>query len=241
MRATPITGFASGSRASSRACRVKEAADPPLYARCQTLARFRLAGLGVGDAPRRVSNDARAQTAPVAPPQARPAPIDRNGVLILVRSTLLAVHQANETGNYTVLRELGAPGFQAANTSARLSEIFASLRSQKIDLSGVTVLEPRLTVLPEIAPNGQMRMAGFFPSVPLQVNFELIFAPVDGRWRPFGIGITVGQSVPVAPAAVEPKPAEDRPLQAPQASPAQPPRSPQETAKPRKPAPPPAE
>lgn len=187
------------------------------------------------------SPSVQAQTAPAAPPQARPAPIDRNGVLILVRSTLLAVHQANETGNYTVLRELGAPGFQAANTSARLSEIFASLRTQKIDLSGVTVLEPRLTVLPEIAPNGQMRMAGFFPSVPLQVNFELIFAPVDGRWRPFGIGITVGQSVPVAPTAVEPKAAEDRPREAPQASPSQPPRASQETAKPRKPAPAPAE
>ncbi|MET0745528.1 MAG: hypothetical protein ABWY78_19310, partial [Microvirga sp.] len=123
-----------------------------------------------------------------------------------------------------------------ANTSARLSEIFAGLRSQKIDLSGVTVLEPRLTVLPEIAPNGQMRMAGFFPSVPLQVNFELIFAPVDGRWRPFGIGITVGQSVPVAPAPVEPKTVEDRPLPAAPASPAPPARSPQEPAKPRKPA-----
>jgi hypothetical protein len=203
--------------------------------------RSRLLGLGVAALLAMHSPAALAQAAPTAPPQTRPAPIDRNGVLILVRSTLLAVHQANETGNYTVLRELGAPGFQAANTSARLFEIFASLRNQKIDLSGVTVLEPRLTVLPEIAPNGQMRMAGFFPSVPLQVNFELIFAPVDGRWRPFGIGITVGQSVPVAPAAIEPKPAEDRPLQAPQASPAQPPRSPQETAKPRKPAPPPAE
>jgi hypothetical protein len=43
-----------------------------------------------------------------------------------IRSALLALDQANKTGNYTVLRELGAPGFQAANTAARLSEIFAS-------------------------------------------------------------------------------------------------------------------
>jgi hypothetical protein len=54
------------------------------------------------------------------------AQIDRNGVLILIRSSLLAVDQADKTGNYTVLRDLGAPGFQASNTAARLREIFAT-------------------------------------------------------------------------------------------------------------------
>jgi hypothetical protein len=193
--------------------------------------RASLSGLGLLALLAISPQGARAQAAPAAPSQARPAQIDRNGVLILIRSTLLAVHQANETGNYTVLRELGSPGFQAANTSSRLSEIFANLRNQKVDLSGVTVLEPRLTVLPEVAANGHMRMAGFFPSVPLQVNFELIFAPVEGRWRPFGIGINVGQSGPVAPVP-EPKPAEEKP--APAAKPAP------DAAKPRRPAPAPA-
>jgi len=49
-------------------------------------------------------------TGAVAEPQSAPKPanIDRNGVLILVRSTLLALDQANKTGNYTVLRDLGA-------------------------------------------------------------------------------------------------------------------------------------
>src|SRR5260370_41148825 len=68
-----------------------------------------------------------------------PALIDRNGVLILIRSTLLALDQANKTGNYTVLRDLGSPGFQT-NTAARLAEIFASQRKDNIDLSGVVVL-----------------------------------------------------------------------------------------------------
>ena len=43
------------------------------------------------------------------PPAPKPAQIDRNGVLILIRETLLALDQANKTGNYTVLRDLGAP------------------------------------------------------------------------------------------------------------------------------------
>ena len=92
---------------------------------------------------------------------AKPAQIDRNGVLILIRSSLLALDQANKTGNYTVLRDLGAPGFQASNTAARLGEIFVNLRRDKIDLSGVAVLDPQLTLLPQIEGNGMMRMAGF--------------------------------------------------------------------------------
>ena len=64
----------------------------------------------------------------------QPAQIDRNGVLTLVRSTILALHHANITGNYTVLRDLGAPGFQSANTAARLAEVFADLRGRNFDL-----------------------------------------------------------------------------------------------------------
>lgn len=156
-----------------------------------------------------MAGTALAQPAPssqIGSPQAgdKPAQIDRNGVLILIRSSLLAVDQANKTGNYTVLRDLGAPGFQAANTATRLGEIFANLRNQNLDLSGVAVLEPQLTLLPTIGANGMMRMAGFFPSVPTQINFELLYAPVDSRWRLFGIGLNIGQSGPTAPADPQP-------------------------------------
>jgi hypothetical protein len=151
-----------------------------------------------------VASWAAAPAQPQPTPNAKPANIDRNGVLMLVRSSLLALDQANKTGNYTVLRDLGAPGFQAGNTAARLSEIFAAQRNDKLDLSGVAVIDPQLTVLPEIVPNGMMRMAGFFPSVPSQVNFELLFAPVDGQWRLFGLSVNVAQSAPVAPAPPAP-------------------------------------
>src|SRR6516225_2512267 len=49
----------------------------------------------------------------------RPAQIDRNGVLILIRQSLLALDQANKTGNYTVLRDLGSPAFQANSAAFR--------------------------------------------------------------------------------------------------------------------------
>jgi hypothetical protein len=146
-------------------------------------------------------------TAPAsaAEPQPKPARIDRNGVLILVRSTLIALDQANTTGNYTVLRDLGSPAFQA-NSAARLGEIFAGLRHESLDLSGVAVLDPELTLLPQIDADGMMRMTGFFPSAPAQINFDLVYAPVNGQWRLFAITVGLGQTAPVAPAP--PAPAE---------------------------------
>ena len=143
---------------------------------------------------------------PAATHEPTPAPIDRNGVLILIRSTLVALDQANKTGNYTVLRDLGSPAFQV-NTAARLAEIFAPQRKDNIDLSGVLVLEPQLTLLPQIEANSMMHMAGFFPSVPTQVNFELAYAPVDRQWRLFGLSVSFGQAAPVAPPTDQPPPA----------------------------------
>jgi hypothetical protein len=61
------------------------------------------------------------------------------------------------------------------------------------------VLEPQLTMLPQIDGNGLMHMGGFFPSAPSQINFELVYAPVGGRWRIFGVSVGVGPSSPVAP------------------------------------------
>jgi hypothetical protein len=149
------------------------------------------------------------ESKPVQEP--KPAQIDRNGVIILIRSTLLALDDANKTGNYSVLRDLGAPGFQLGNTDARLAEIFAGQRKENLDLSGVAVLEPQLTLLPQIEANGMMRMAGFFPSVPTQVNFELLYAPVNRQWRLMGLSVTLGQTAPVAPAPPTPPPVAEHP------------------------------
>ena len=85
------------------------------------------------------------------------------------------------------------------------------MRQDKVDLTGVAVLDPQLSVLPEILPSGLMRMAGIFPSAPMQVRFDLLFAPVDGQWKLFGISVGLISSGPVAPAAEAPPPARPAP------------------------------
>jgi hypothetical protein len=133
--------------------------------------------------------------------------IERSAALILIRSALIAVHHANQTGNYSVLYALSAPDFQKANTPEKLAQSFSKLRAKNFDLSGILVLDPQLTVQPEIFSNGVMRMVGFFPSVPMQVVFELQFIPVAGQWRLVALAVDVVGSTPVAPRDATPNPA----------------------------------
>jgi len=139
---------------------------------------------------------------PLAPRAAAQAPQDlavpdHRTVLILVRTTISALNDANRTGNYTVFRDLGAPGFRDGNPPARLAEIFANLRKKNLNLAPIVVVEPTLTAPPTINPQGMLHVAGVFPTRPLQVSFEMLYQNVGGAWRLFGIGV----DTPAAPPA----------------------------------------
>src|SRR5262249_32830108 len=73
------------------------------------------------------AQDASKKPAPPAPAPAQPSQVimpDAEKVVLLVRSTLLTLNDALQTGNFTVLRDVAAPGFREANSAARLSETF---------------------------------------------------------------------------------------------------------------------
>jgi hypothetical protein len=140
-----------------------------------------------------------AQEAPVGRQDAKPAQIDKNGLLILIRSTLIALDLSNKSGNYTILREISAPSFAAVNDAARLSALFRSQRERNLDLSGILVYEPQLTVMPEITKEGLLRFAGVFPSPTSQIKFEMLFTPVNGQWKLFGLAADVAPPGPAAP------------------------------------------
>lgn len=139
---------------------------------------------------------------PAAPVSQQVAMPDADKVVLLLRSTLLTLNDALQTGNYTVLRDMGAAGFRDANTAARLTQIFAPLAAQGADLTAAAILAPQLTEIPAIDPQRQMlRLKGFFPSQPQQINFEVLFEPVAGRWRLFGISVALVQAEPQAAAS----------------------------------------
>jgi hypothetical protein len=113
--------------------------------------------------------------------------------LYLIRSTLLTLNDANRSG---MLRDLAAPDFQARNTAADLSLSFADLRRRNFDLYGAALLPPQLTALPALDQRGFLHLAGYFPTRPQQINFDLLFANAANQWRLFGISV----ATPDAPA-----------------------------------------
>lgn len=142
------------------------------------------------------------------------AQIDKTGLLILIRQTLIALDLSNKSGNYTILREISAPGFAAINDAARLSRSFRSQRERGVDYTGTLVYEPQITRGPEISKDGMLRFQGYFPSASSQIKFEMIFAPVNGQWKLFGLAADLAPTGPIAPVdATQPQnvPAQSRP------------------------------
>jgi len=138
------------------------------------------------------------QIAPVAPLNPPPLP-SAEQLISVVRNVLLAVNDANLTGNYTVLRDLSAPDSQGLNTPERLEESFRPIRQQGTDFSIVAVATPRFVQLPTFTPQGYLRVNGEFDSSP-RITFDIFLQHVAGRWRPYAIGIGL------VPVTVNPPP-----------------------------------
>ena len=116
-------------------------------------------------------------------------------------STLIALNQANETGNYTVFRDLASGSFQSANSAADLAELFGNLRRQRIDLMPIIFVAPKPAQPPQIDGRGLLRLVGYFPTRPLQVNFDLAYQLAGAEWKLY--------SISVAPVAAEPEVADN--------------------------------
>ena len=138
--------------------------------------------------------------APTPPPAAQPQ-VRMPGaeqIVVLVRSAILTLNDAVQTGNFTVLRDRAAPSFHAANSAARLALIFKSLTQQGVDLAAVAAIAPQLTAAPSIDKNQRLHVAGHFPGSVARIDFGLIFEMVGDHWRIFGISVN-----PAPPQSVE--------------------------------------
>jgi hypothetical protein len=144
---------------------------------------------------------------------APPSPVASNvplpGELELAKmiwSTMAAVDHANRAGNYSVLRDLSAPGFQINNDAAKLTQIFASLRSSGIDLSNTLLLAPTYRGQPRMVQPDILQVQGFFGLRPTAISFDLYYQWVQGRWRLFGVSINPAQIAAVQPGVPAPVP-----------------------------------
>jgi hypothetical protein len=141
--------------------------------------------------------DARAQASGTAGAQAaRPSAATRPAITTaqdellirrLVVQTLIALHQANETGEYATFRALAAPAFQQRNSTAQLAQTFRPLRDGGVDLGVAAVVAPTLNPAPFLDADNRLMVQGTLP-IPQPggqglAAYAMVFVPLDGVWR----------------------------------------------------------
>lgn len=133
------------------------------------------------------------------PPSVRPTPSQLE-LSKLLWSTMAAVDHANQSGNYSVLRDISAQNFQINFNPARLTEIFAGIRGLNIDLSTALLVPPTYYEAPQMISNDVFRVRGIFQLRPISIGFDVYYQWEQGRWKLFGIDLQPQQMVEAQPA-----------------------------------------
>jgi hypothetical protein len=184
-RAWPAAAFAAALLVSAGGETLAQTKDPP----------------SIPHGKSQLKGQAKDKDKAAAQPQAKiPIPPPEQ-MAMLIQTAVVALSQANLTGNFTVLHALGAPGFQQSNPPAKLAEVFKNLREQNVDLTPVILFSPILLREPVINAQGMLHLVGHYKTAPQQVNFEVLFQPVAGQWRLFGISV---RTVPAPTASAQP-------------------------------------
>ncbi|TMM48978.1 hypothetical protein [Qipengyuania marisflavi] len=150
-----------------------------------------------------IASPAIAQQAPPqptvqAPPSLRPTP-SQIELSKMIWSTVAAVDHANRSGNYSVLRDISAQGFQINNNAAQLAQVFSGLRSLNVDLGNALLVPPTFTTAPTMIREDIFRVQGLFQLRPIAIGFDLYFQWEQGRWKLFGVDLQPLQMATEAP------------------------------------------
>ncbi|MET0180111.1 MAG: hypothetical protein ABW194_06455 [Novosphingobium sp.] len=171
-----------------------------------------LAGLAVATSASAQAPPRTLTPAPAAQPQLSAQPVPSELELAkMIWSTMAMVDHANRSGNYSVLRDTSATGFQIQNDPARLAEIFARIRQSRVDLSNALILAPTYSGPPRLLQADVFQVQGYFPLRPTPIFFDLYFQWEQGRWKLFGISLNPGAMIdpgaapPPAPAVQPPR------------------------------------
>jgi len=97
--------------------------------------------------PTAVTAQSRAASTPFGQPMRGAVTMD--DVMISVRTTLIALDQANKTGNYSVFRDIASTEFRK-NSLENIAKLFEVQRKLKTDLSRAASIEPIMTIPAEI-------------------------------------------------------------------------------------------
>ncbi|OKH16961.1 hypothetical protein [[Limnothrix rosea] IAM M-220] len=121
---------------------------------------------------------------------------DETFVNTLVKTTLVALNQANLTADYSVLRSLASEEFQANNSEEDLFLSFQPIREYGVDFGGVVEFSPIFSVQPTLDAANNLRVVGYFETSPV-IEFDLVYQLVNGNF------VTDGLTVGIRPTSNE--------------------------------------
>ena len=133
------------------------------------------------------------------PPSLRPTPSQLE-LSKMIWSTVAAVDHANRSGNYSVLRDISAQGFQINNNAAQLAQVFAGIRNLQLDLANALLVPPTYTSPAQMVREDVFRVQGVFQLRPISIGFDLYYQWEQGRWKLFGIDLQPLQMTETAPS-----------------------------------------
>ncbi|MBD0428011.1 hypothetical protein [Aquisalinus flavus] len=122
---------------------------------------------------------------------------DENTLARLVWSTMITLDDANETGNYAVLHQSGAPEFVRSQSPEKLAGLFSELRGRNVDLSRTLSISPSWDMPPAINEAGYLRLRGGFEFRPRAVRFDILFRLSEGDWKILGLSVVEMDASPV--------------------------------------------
>lgn len=124
------------------------------------------------------------------PAQAKPAPrtvaatppLTAAHVELLVRSVLMTLHDANSTGNYTVLRDLGINAFRA-RTAADLATVLGPLRLRNLDLTAAATAAMTIDQVTWGPESKSVTVSGHCRTRPEILAFKMSFETSGKAWQ----------------------------------------------------------
>lgn len=110
--------------------------------------------------------------------------------IFLIRSTLSALNDANQTGNYTVLRDTAAPTFSQKYTAADLALAFTNLRNNP-RFSEACAGTPSLIEPSRSTPDGTIQFRGQMGPREAQLQFNIQYQRIANRYRLSALAVTL--------------------------------------------------
>jgi hypothetical protein len=112
-------------------------------------------------------------------------------ILDMVRSTLRDFNAAVQSGDFTAFHKTLAMPFREQYSAERIKDAFQAFIDRKVDLRGALQLDPVFKPAPSIGARQVLRVAGYFPSTPSRLHFDLKYVPEDGVWKLLSISVNV--------------------------------------------------